>query len=203
MDSYVFDLIESIVSIGSLTVSIFVFVNTIRKTNKERTLEASKERYYAFLKKTDELFRKIDPEVYYDELTVIYGADKYSYADKFTEIRHLIRDTHYLFQEILLHKPNNGEVIQIIEKLLKALENKSTEINTAFCKDIELLNENKASSIDVNAISTLLNEYEQFFIKAQEFIFEGLSITQKIIFDEPVKTEEYKKQFEEKFKNEI
>ena len=75
MDSYVFDLIESIVSIGSLTVSIFVFVNTIRKTNKERTLEASKERYYTFLKKTDELFRKIDPEVYYDELTVIYGAD--------------------------------------------------------------------------------------------------------------------------------
>ena len=201
--TFVFDLIESIVSICSLVVSISVFLNTIRKTNKERALEASKERYYALLKKIDELFRKIDPEVYYDELSEIYGDKPYSYPDKYTKIRHEIRDTHYLFQEILLHKPNNGEVVKIVEKLLDNLEKKAIEVNLAFCHDIELLNDNRSPEINVDFITNLLSNYEKRFLKAQEFIFEGLSFIQKIIFDEKVNVAEYKLKFEENFKDEI
>ena len=200
--TFVFDLIELIVSIGSLIVSISVFLNTIRRTNKERALEASKERYYALLKKIDELFRKIDPEVYYDELSEIYGDKPYSYAEKYTKIRHEIRDTHYLFQEILLHKPNNDEVMKIVEKLLNNLEKMAIEVNHTFCHDLELLNANKAGEIDVEVISNVLAEYEKRFLKAQEFIFEGLSLIQKIIFDEKVNVMEYKLKFEGNVKNE-
>lgn len=173
---YLFDSLESIVGMFSVIVSIIIFVQTVKTSEKERVVQENKENYYDFLKKIDELFKKVDPEKYYDTFSTIYSDDEISCKNVFSEIKHEIRDVRYIFQEVLLYIPNNSDISVLISKKLEILEEKAINVNECFLSDLQLIDSRRESEIVIDDVLKHIDDYEKIFDESVVFVFNGLHI---------------------------
>lgn len=204
MEEYIFDIVQSVVGIGTLIVSIIVFLNTIKRTEKERWLNTARERFHSLLDKINEFFQLVNPQIFYDNYSVIYGAEQFPYSEKFAELKHMHSNIHYLSQEIHLYQPEGSEeCIEIITKLLDALEQSATQIIEQFCYDIELRNGDKTQNINIDHINSLQASYEDKYDKIVEFVFKGLHVAQDSVLGKKKLDDSYKREFEERFRDEI
>ena len=196
----IIQLIGTIISAGTLVVSVVVFLSTIRKTENEKKQNLAQEKFNSFLKEIGVFFRLIDPQKYYDNFSTIYRQVPFDYAEKYAEIKRFNSSIFYQSHVIRIYTPSESKSATIIIDLLSRIEKKAVMLNDVFCKDI-LSEFNKSSqNIDVNEVTRMQDEYRQFYENIVEFVFRGLHVTRDSIVYGSAAIEDYEKEFISNYK---
>ncbi len=198
------NIISSAINLGTLIVSIIVFINTIKKTEKEHYIISFRESLHSFLEKTDKFFREIDPQDYFDNCSVIYSGNEFNYPDIYAEIKRRNSKITYVCQELLLYKPNDEEIFDIIARLLYVLKDKATYINNVFCEDIKLLMCKQKDNISFDRIDHAMTDYSSVYEDIVKIVFNGLHVMQEsVVTKNKEKIEEFKRLYGKKYINEV
>lgn len=196
----IIQLIGTIISAGTLVVSVVVFLSTIIKTEKEKKQNLAQEKFNSFLKAIGDFFQLIDPQKYYDNFSTIYGRDPLDYAEKYAEIKRFNSSIFYQSHVIRIYTPNESKSAAIIIDLLARIEKDAVTLNDIFCKDILSKYNNTNQDINVKEVVRMQDEYRQCYERIVEFVFRGLHVTRDSIVYGSDAIEEYEKEFISKYK---
>lgn len=183
----IFNLLNSITSIGSMVISICVFLNTIKRTQNERRIEKEKELFVLFSSKIISFLEMISPENFWDNYNLIYISkceeiknNKEFRNEIFTTIKK--SDSKILFdsQEISIYSPDN-KIAEIIIDIIKQLKNETLKINDFFCDDINNINRDQNFECITEEKEEILDFYYNNYKFNRDIIFNNLHIIQKYI----------------------
>ena len=133
----VLQIIGTIISAGTLAVSVLVFINTVRKTQLDKRQNLATEKFYSFLKSIEAFFELVNPQDSYDRFTTVYYSDgTYNYENKYAEVKRLESSILYQLEEVKLYAPDEfTDSTAIIDKLSQ-IKTDISKINSLLCKDI-------------------------------------------------------------------